>query len=110
MKAYKSVYDEKNKRVSFVTFDVTHQYDFDHEPDTNFYDGLNSHNLHKDSVIEWTAKINREIEEGCLHIKKCKDCGIFFMLPQEEIEWFQDRDMFPPKRCPACRGKRKKNG
>ena len=38
----------------------------------------------------------------------CKDCQSIYSLGSNEIEWYTDRDMTPPKRCPTCREKRKK--
>ena len=38
----------------------------------------------------------------------CHDCNKSFMLSAGEYEWYRNHDMEPPKRCKACRDKRKK--
>ncbi len=38
---------------------------------------------------------------------ECKDCGKNFLFSIDEQEYFKDMDFEQPKRCPACR-KRKK--
>ena len=37
----------------------------------------------------------------------CKDCKQPFTMEAGEILWFEKRNMEQPKRCPACRKKRK---
>ena len=39
---------------------------------------------------------------------KCKDCGNDFEFTKGEQDFFQQRGLYPPKRCPTCRMKRKK--
>lgn len=38
---------------------------------------------------------------------KCKDCGAEFKLEEKEISWYAKRGWEIPKRCKACREKRK---
>ena len=40
---------------------------------------------------------------------KCKDCGQYFVIGQEEADWFQLRSFEIPKRCSNCRSIRKRN-
>jgi hypothetical protein len=37
----------------------------------------------------------------------CKICGQEFEFLDGEIEFYQDRKLIEPKRCPECRTKRK---
>ena len=39
---------------------------------------------------------------------RCKDCGQIFVIRKSEQEYCQQRNFPLPKRCPLCRGKRKK--
>lgn len=38
---------------------------------------------------------------------KCKDCGKGFLLSPEKKQFFLDRGLHLPKRCPTCRKARK---
>jgi len=107
MKAYKEYFNEETKKFDYIEYDVKSEFDFDHEPETNFYDALNGHNCHKESQINGIEKLNAKLESGEIRVLKCKDCGIYFILPQEEAAWFEDRGMALPKRCIGCRNKRK---
>ena len=40
-------------------------------------------------------------------IIKCKICGNEFTWSEAEIQFYQDRKLVEPKRCPDCRTKRK---
>ncbi len=40
-------------------------------------------------------------------IIKCKICGNEFIWSEAEIQFYQDRKLVEPKRCPECRTKRK---
>jgi hypothetical protein len=35
----------------------------------------------------------------------CKDCGTVFTMSPQEQQFFYDRLLVIPKRCPACRAK-----
>ena len=41
---------------------------------------------------------------------KCVGCGDEFILEAKEQEWYESRQLFIPKRCPACRLSRKLAG
>ncbi len=107
MKAYKHCFNESTKKIDYIEYEISHEFDFEHEPETNLYDALDGHNCHIESTMEWIDNVNADLENGSLMIVKCKDCGIYFMLPQDEAVWFSDRGMMPPKRCPRCRKARK---
>lgn len=38
---------------------------------------------------------------------KCSDCGENFIFYANEIKWYEEKGFVPPKRCRACRNKRK---
>lgn len=40
-------------------------------------------------------------------VLKCKDCGETFEMTTEEQAWYADKKYDLPKRCPACRKKRR---
>lgn len=37
----------------------------------------------------------------------CKDCGSKFTMSHSEVEFFKNKELHLPKRCPKCRAKRK---
>ena len=37
----------------------------------------------------------------------CKDCGNTFFMDFSEVEFFRNKGLYLPKRCPKCRAKRK---
>jgi DNA replicative helicase MCM subunit Mcm2 (Cdc46/Mcm family) len=40
---------------------------------------------------------------------KCRDCGTEFSVDEKEQKWFESKGLQMPKRCKACRDKRKQN-
>ncbi len=38
---------------------------------------------------------------------RCKRCGEVFSLIQEEVDFYKDKKLLMPKRCQACRQKRR---
>ena len=108
MKAYREVWDEQNNRFTYAEFDIKHASDFDSIPETNLYDTVHSYNPYESEVEKRVKEDNEKLESGKLKVIKCKDCGKFFIQTEEEIEWFNWRDMNPPKRCYDCRRRKKK--
>ena len=108
MKAYKNYVNEETMKIDIVEFDVDNEFDFSHDPVTNLYDSDNGHTIFAENKIEGTERLNAEIARGDYSLVKCKDCSRYFLLPKEEIEWFEDRGLVAPKRCPVCRKKKKK--
>lgn len=41
-------------------------------------------------------------------VKACKDCGESFGIPYEHAEWFKEKGLKIPARCPSCRNKKRK--
>ena len=37
----------------------------------------------------------------------CKDCGADFAMSGSERKFFEERGLYQPKRCPACRSARR---
>ena len=78
-----------------------------------------------DSVVSWNAGLETAIDavdslnehhksnpEALIKakdflIRKCKDCGSYFILGAMQVEWFERRDLKLPCRCLSCRKKRK---
>ncbi len=106
MKAYKTFFNEETGKFDYIEFDIDHEFDFSHDPQTNFTESDNGHTCIKESFMEGLKKDNEKIESGEWKVLKCKDCGRYYVLPKEE-EWFVDRGLNPPKRCVSCRGKKK---
>lgn len=41
-------------------------------------------------------------------IKKCKDCGEYYLINKSEYDWYKEKDYVAPNRCYSCRSKRRK--
>lgn len=39
--------------------------------------------------------------------RQCKECGTTFLITETEAEWYENRGLELPKRCPDCRRKRR---
>ena len=64
--------------------------------------------MYMDLLAEGTIAQGVKIKATTLPLKvRCRDCGKEFLLGREEMEWFWDRDMVTPHRCPARRGRNK---
>lgn len=107
MKGYRESWDDTNKKFVLEEFELKNQYDNDSLTSGNLSDMRNSYYELKESAENAVAMSNTKLNTGAFHVLKCKDCGKFFILPQSEIEWFEQRSMVPPKRCSFCRGKKK---
>ena len=108
MKLFKHIVDEKTKLVEVIEFEAKNEFDFNNDPVTNFTESENTHSSDKDSAYEWARELNEDIENGSYKLLKCKDCDMYYLLPSSEEDWFIANNMIPPKRCPKCRKKRKK--
>lgn len=107
MKAYKLFYNDELYRFDLYEFEVKGEYDFSHDPKTNLYGEDHIHSCDKESACEGLQKLNKQLEDGELEVAQCKDCEIYFIIPAKEKQWFADRDLQTPKRCPKCRARRK---
>ena len=61
-------------------------------------------NFNVDARID---QIKYDIYSGNIEIIRCKDCGHDFLLTKKNIEWYDENGFDHPKRCMACRKKRK---
>ena len=41
-------------------------------------------------------------------IKKCKDCGEYYLINKSEYDWYKEKNFAVPRRCYSCRSKRRK--
>ena len=41
-------------------------------------------------------------------VRKCKECGEYFMIIKPDYDWFKNKGLASPRRCNACRIKRRK--
>ena len=108
MKAYKSYVNEEKMKIESIEFDIDNEFDFSHDPVTNFCESDNGHSISKANNAEWNEEVNKEIESGEFSLLKCKDCNRYFLLPRTEREWFISRGLTVPKRCTKCRKKKKR--
>lgn len=113
-KGYGLYYDEEKREVAVRGFDVgngsSHNlsgYDFSHVNETNLYDGKNGFNPERWREEKVAKEINDDLAAGRWLIHKCKDCGDYFLISEDEQIWFEDRNMSYPRRCRLCRDKRK---
>lgn len=74
---------------------------------SNIYDENQSYFINEIDAQKACEKVNADLVSGILKIYKCKDCGIYFYTNKSEEEWFLDRGLIIPKRCQACRKKRR---
>lgn len=40
--------------------------------------------------------------------RACADCEQLFTISPQELRWFEDRGMNPPRRCTRCRAERRR--
>lgn len=63
----------------------------------------------KAHAVESVDRNNFNLKNGTFSFKICKDCGKAFCQSADEVKWFEDRDLVPPKRCSSCIRIRKRN-
>ena len=114
MVGYNMYYDETEKRISVREFNVGHctmrdtrGADFTHANESNLFDSNNGFNFIKEEVEKKAVEINRYIARGDWLLRKCKDCGDYFIITGDEVWWFDNKGMSLPKRCGDCRKKKK---
>lgn len=52
---------------------------------------------------EFALMYQNYLLKGRMDVKKCKQCGKYFMLGRAEKDWFEKRGLQQPKRCIGCR-------
>lgn len=109
MKGYKYYFNEEAKQFDLIEFDLLSEKDFSHDPESNLEGEENCHNCNKTSALNGVAKMNDKLASGEFTVHKCKDCSKFFIITKDEKRYFAERNLNMPKRCSACRRKRKNN-
>lgn len=46
--------------------------------------------------------LNNDLKNGDIVVKTCRDCGRYFILTMERINWFLDKGLKEPRRCDSC--------
>ena len=110
MKAYKIFYNEKTKLLDLMEFDISDEFDFSHDPDSNMDEENHSHCCVKESMEEDVNRLNEQIKSGSLQIRRCKDCGGYFSANEQFRHWYKYRGLDVPKRCGKCRELRRRGG
>lgn len=59
--------------------------------------------------MELKKSIDELVEWNDFVIKKCKNCGEYYIITKDEADWFKDKGFSLPVRCLDCRRERKKN-
>jgi len=103
---YKEYWDEKSQEVKFKEIEVADKND-PATIESNCTEFINAYYTDKASAENGVARFNKDIKAEKFFIKKCKECGIFFVISADEKQWYEDRGMQLPKRCEKCRKKRK---
>lgn len=57
---------------------------------------------------EFACQLNNWSMKGSSEVKKCTQCGKFFILGRAEKGWFEYKRLQIPKRCHLCRTQNKK--
>ena len=106
MKIYKEYWNEEFKEVRYRELDIVNR-NTSTINETNCTEFQHTYYDDEKYAIKGAASYNQDVKDGKLFFYKCKDCGIFFILTDEEKKWYTDRDMQIPKRCDSCRRKRR---
>lgn len=79
-----------------------------------------------DTPVWWMDKASRAVSTAAEHnehlkltesdmtddkdvvVRKCKECGEYYMITKQEYDWFKERELAAPRRCNTCRIKRRK--
>lgn len=113
MKAFKKDFD--GEKFIKISFDIAHEYDFSKDPDTMLADNHGCHNCHEVIVDETIEKLNNNLVDtltensnhDSIMVKKCKECGKYFIIGYDDFMWFKHRDLSIPSRCRTCRKSRR---
>ena len=55
------------------------------------------------------AELNDLVKRGIYQVVRCKSCGLYFIRPKWEKEWYLEQELVPPKRCRCCREAKKRD-
>lgn len=120
MKAYKVDFD--GTKFVKLEFDVQHEGDFSNDPEGNYVEWDNTHNCDSDVVDNCVNNLNKimvpsfdnaslfddDISDENIIVKKCKECGKYFIIDFKEFIWFRSRGLSTPNRCVLCRHRRRR--
>ena len=114
MTIWKLNYNPKKNETELITFEVdddflttsttTHPM-----PKSNIVDYDNTCFLDEDNAKAGMEYENKNIANGTLEYRRCKDCHRFFTIGSREKEWFTNKELTLPKRCTECRKLKPKN-
>lgn len=102
MKIWREFYNEETKLIEMEEDNTDGKY-----PYTNLYDAQHSYFTNITDATNGMNHANEDIAKGKLFVRQCKECGMFYYANKDEDEWFLDRNLKIPKRCPKCRRHKK---
>lgn len=97
----------------FITVEYNNE---DNPPKTNLFDSIDIYSdkrsVTDDSVEQSNKNLVSEITETSDHdaimVRRCKSCGIWFIIDFDEFMWYHNQRLVTPKRCENCRKIRKR--
>lgn len=93
MKGHRCYFDENEKRFK-VEFS---------QSEAGGYSDEEYWNTDLNNALISVENNNKQLQ----YFHKCPDCNHYFWLLPQEMDWFTNRKLSMPKRCPKCRKKRK---
>ena len=73
---------------------------------SNIY-GFDEHIQTLEYARRYAEECNYILTKGGAEVIQCKDCGRYYVLFNSEKDWFVNRELHIPKRCPTCRRARR---
>lgn len=90
--------DERSKVQALPAYSLTHWSDTKAHADK----------AAKNDNAHLKAEEANMVDDKDFIIRKCKDCGEYFMVTKSEYDWYKEKDFAIPRRCDTCRTKRRK--
>lgn len=53
------------------------------------------------NLMCWNANI--QVAEGIIAVIRCRECGLYFLVTKNDVEWYENKGLDAPKRCICCR-------
>lgn len=106
MKIWYLYYNENEKRIDYKEDElpiIAAEQDFPSNIDEEQHQAF----TREQDAIAAADAANEELKTDELHIRKCKDCGIYYYTTWREEAWFESLNLLMPKRCKKCRRKRR---
>ena len=68
--------------------------------------------VHAETAVEESNKHLKVAETDMVDdndfvVKKCKDCGEYYVFSKPEYDWYKEKNFVAPRRCNSCRTKRR---